>query len=31
MEKGNKDKASTDDVGIPIAKTADKFFAFVIL
>ena len=30
MEEGDEDKASADDIGIPISYTADKLFASII-
>ena len=30
MEEGDEDKASTDNVRIPISYTADEFFASII-
>ena len=30
MEEGDEDKASTDNVRIPIANAADKLFALIV-
>ena len=30
MEEGYEDKASADDVGIPVADAADEFFARIV-